>query len=217
MYGSGSVEHLAVGPVELARDVACHFDVLLLVLADGNPVGAPDQDVGRLQHRVREQPVVGRVPRLELLLVRDAALEQAHRRDRRQDPGELGDLGQIALPEQDRARGIDAERQEVERHAACQRAPLLRIANARERVQIGDEVRGPVAFLQRDELAQRAEVVAQVLHARRLDAREHARTADALARTLLRDRHARPPAASAPRRRDPRRRRASRSARRGER
>ena len=51
----GLDEHLAVGGVEAARDLARELEVLALVLAHRHLVGLVEQDVGRLEHRVEEQ------------------------------------------------------------------------------------------------------------------------------------------------------------------
>ena len=57
-----------------------------------------------------------------LLLVRRRPLEPAHRRDRRQQPHQLGVLRPVALDEQRAALGVEAERQQAGRHLARPRA-----------------------------------------------------------------------------------------------
>ena len=49
MYGSGTVNVVAVAAVEPLREVAGQLEVLALVLADRHAVGLVEQDVGRLQ------------------------------------------------------------------------------------------------------------------------------------------------------------------------
>ena len=78
--GVGELEYLAVCVVELLRKVARHLEVLLLVLADRDEVGIHDEDVGRHQHRVGEEPVRRLEAVRHLVLVAVAALEKAHRR-----------------------------------------------------------------------------------------------------------------------------------------
>ncbi len=114
--GLGDDEDLPELLVELAGDVAGHLQVLLLVLAHRHQIGEVDQDVGRLQHRIGEQPVVGREALGDLVLVADGALEQAHGRDAGEDPGELGDLGDVLLGKKGRLLRVEAEGQEVQSH-----------------------------------------------------------------------------------------------------
>ena len=51
----------------------------------------------------------------DLVLVRVAALEQAHRADRGQDPTQLADLGDIGLAEDDGLGGVKPQREEIRR------------------------------------------------------------------------------------------------------
>ncbi len=55
---------------------------------------------------------------LALLLVRRRPFQPADRRDRREQPGELGDLRPVALDEQRAVIGIEAERQQRRGHLA---------------------------------------------------------------------------------------------------
>ena len=91
---------LAVDVVEPLGDVARDLQVLLLVLAHRDDVGVVEQDVGRLEHRVGEQAVLGGDPLGLLVLVADALLQPAHRGDARQEPGQLGRLGHVRLDEE---------------------------------------------------------------------------------------------------------------------
>ena len=63
---------------------------------------------------------------LLLLLVRRRPLEPAHRRDRREQPGQLGVLGTVALDEQRAAFRIEAEGQERGGHLARARPQHVR-------------------------------------------------------------------------------------------
>ena len=51
----GHHQRLAEGGVEALRDVARQLEVLALVVADRDLVGAVGEDVRRLEHRVEEQ------------------------------------------------------------------------------------------------------------------------------------------------------------------
>ena len=55
MRCSGTTSDLAEAGVEALRDVAHQLDVLALVVADRDLVGAVGEHVGGLQHRVEEQ------------------------------------------------------------------------------------------------------------------------------------------------------------------
>jgi hypothetical protein len=79
-----------------------------LVLADRHVASFVDRDVGTLEDRIAEQRVVN-VVRLSpsLLLERRCPLDPADRDDRAQEPGELGVLGPVRLPEQHRLLRVE--------------------------------------------------------------------------------------------------------------
>ena len=88
------VDRLGEIVVELLRDVAAELEMLLLVLADRHMGRAIDQDVGRHQARIGEQPDRGVLAVLAgLLLELGHAVEPAHAGDAVEHPGELGVLG----------------------------------------------------------------------------------------------------------------------------
>ncbi len=171
--GLGDDEDLAELLVELAGDVAGHLEVLLLVLAHRDEVGQVDEDVRRLQHRVGEQAVVGRDPLGDLVLVADGPLQQSHGRDAGEDPGELGDLGDVLLGKKGALLGVEPEREKVQSHSHRVLPQKRGVLYRRQRVVAGDEVEGIVPLLQRDVLAECPEVVAQMGSARGLYAGEY--------------------------------------------
>jgi len=69
MSASGSVK-ISPKRVETLRDVARQFDVLLLVIADGDEVRVIEQIVARYQHRIIEQARRGAGLFLRLILGR---------------------------------------------------------------------------------------------------------------------------------------------------
>ena len=147
--------------IEAAGQVARHFDMLDLVLADGHDVGVIDQDVGRHEHRIGEQPGVGAEPAGLLVLVGNAAFQQAHGRAAEQDPAELGHLGHVRLQEQRGPIRIEPQGQQIERRVERVAPQLRGIADRCQGMQVGDEVEGRFGLiLQVDVLADRAEVVA---------------------------------------------------------
>ena len=147
-----------------------------LVLADGHERGLVDDDVGGLQDRVREQPVVDVVGLvLALLLVRRGALQPAHRGDRHEQPGELRVLGPVALDEQRAALRVEPEGEQRGGHLAGLATQQVGVVQARQGVVVDDAVDRLVLPLELDVVADRAQVVADVRGARRLDAGEDAR------------------------------------------
>ena len=83
--------------------------MLLLVLTDGHQVRQVDEDVRRLQHWVGEEPVTGAESLSHLVLEADRSLEQPHGRHAGEDPGELGDLGDVVLGKKGGLCRIEAE------------------------------------------------------------------------------------------------------------
>ena len=167
-------EVLAEARVEPRRDVAHELEVLALVLPDrdlGRPVG---EHVGRLQHRVEQQP-----GRHELALLRGLvaelvhAVELAERGDRAQQPAKLGVLLHVALAEEHAPLGVQAGGDEHGGGVVDALAQLARLVGDRDRVQVHDAVdRRIAAVLALHVLPDGPDVVPEVLAPRRLDARE---------------------------------------------
>jgi hypothetical protein len=153
--------------------------VLQLVLAHGDDRGLVQQDVRRHEHGVLEEAGEDVLLLRPLVLELRHALEVPERRDVREVPRELGVLAHVALHEQGAARRIEPARHEVARHALDARAKLGRVVLVGDRVRVDDaedevllllgDLRGPGAH--------RAEPVADVELAGRLDAGEDARAA----------------------------------------
>ena len=157
-------ERLAVAAVEGADDLAADSSRWA---AWSRPTGTRsalvDDDVGGLQDRVREQAVVDVVRLLLLLLlVGRRPLHPADGRYGREQPGELGVLGAVALDEERACVRIEPEGQEGRGHLARSRAEHVGIVEARQRVVVDDAVDRLELALQRDIVANRAQVVAEV-------------------------------------------------------
>ena len=129
-----------------------------------------------MQDRVEEEPGRDQVAlpgRLVAELVH--AVQLADRGHRRQQPGQLGVLADVALAEEDAALGIEPGGEQDRRGVVDALAQLGRVVGHRDRVQVDDAVDGRIAaVLAGDVLRDRPDVVAQVLAARGLDSREDA-------------------------------------------
>ena len=153
--------------------------MLLLVFADRHLVGAVEQDVGGHEHRVVEQPHADALALAAARLVLELrhAPQLAHVGDGVEQPHELGVLRHVRLHDDDGALGVDAGREEhvgqLDRVAA-QHGALLAHGDG---VQVDDAEDAVVGLLHGDEVADRAQVVAEVQRAARLDAGEDARAA----------------------------------------
>ena len=139
--------------------------MLSLVVADGDEVGAVDQDVGRHQHRVGEQPDADGLLAGGLLLELGHPAQLAEGGGALEDPGELGVLGNVALQEDRAAPGIEADCQETAGNLDRPGAQRLRVDVGGEGVQVDDAEDPLVDFLAGNPLAECAEVVADVRRA----------------------------------------------------
>src|ERR1035437_4593597 len=148
---------------EAAVPVACddprQLEVLDLVFAHGNEVRVVEQDVRRLQDGVIEDPRHHLLLLRRLLLERNLPLELAERRDRVENPRELGMLGHLRLDEQGRLRRVDPGGEEPHRHFL--RAPLQfpRLVGRRNGVVVHDAEERLELVLQLHPVLHRPEVV----------------------------------------------------------
>ena len=99
--------------VEAPGQVAHQLQVLALVLAHRDLVGAVGEHVGGLQHRIQQQPgrhqlALGRALFAELV----HPLQPSELGQRAQQPRQLRVLGDVALAEQDAAGGVEPGRQQ---------------------------------------------------------------------------------------------------------
>ena len=92
----------------------------------------------------------------------------------RQQPRQLGVLGDVALAEEDAALGIEARGEQDRGRVVQALAQLGGVVGDRGRVQVDDAEDALAALLARDVLGDRADVVAEVLAPGRLDAGEDA-------------------------------------------
>ena len=92
--------------IERLGDVPANFDVLRLVFADRDDVGIVSQDVCGLENRIGEQTSHHGQAFGNLILVRNASFQQAHRRAGHQQPAQLRNFWHIRLNEQSRLFGV---------------------------------------------------------------------------------------------------------------
>ncbi len=164
-----------VAPVERAGDVAGELEMLLLVLAHGDMGRLVEDDVSGHQHRIGVEPE----PRLFALLAGlflelGHAVEPAQGREATEQPGQLGMGGHRALVEDDAATGIDPGGDIGGGHLARLGAELRRVLRQGNGVEIDNAKDAVVIALQRDPVADGAEIIAEMQVASGLDAREDA-------------------------------------------
>ena len=148
--------------------------MLALVLPHRHLVRAVGEHVGRLEHGIHQQAGGDQLALGDGLVAELVhPVELADRGDRREHPAQLRVLLHVALAEQDAALGVQAGRHQDRRgvvHALAQRA---RVVVHGDRVEVDDAVDRQVrAVLALDVLADRPDVVAEVLAPRGLDAGE---------------------------------------------
>ena len=144
--------------------------MLALVVADRDDVGLVEQDVARHQDGVGEEAGGDEVLALALLLELRHAAELSEPGDGREQPSGLGVRGHMALAEERAAVGVEADRKEERGQVERAVVQVVRVVVDRDRVQVDDAEEGVALVLRRDVLAHRADVVADVLGTRRLDA-----------------------------------------------
>ena len=95
------------------------------------------------------------------------------RGDRGEQPGQLGVLADVGLAEEDAALGVEAGGEQDRRRVVEALAQLGGLVGDGDRMQVDDaEDRRVAALLPLDVLADRADVVAEVLAPGRLDSAE---------------------------------------------
>ena len=121
---------------------------------------------------------MNRAAEAELALLARFLLELRHpvqiavRGHRAEQPAELGVLAHVGLAEEDRLRRIDPGSEQDRGRVVEALAELGRVVGDRDRVEVDDAIDRVAAVLSLDVLADRADVVAEVLAAGRLDAAE---------------------------------------------
>ena len=150
--------------------------MLHLILAHRHACGVIQQDVRRLQHGIREHTGQHAFLPTALVLVLRLPLELTQRCHGIEDPRQLRVLRHCTLEEQRAALGIEPRRQQGDGHFVATSPQVGRLVVSGEGVQVHHAEKGRVApFLQPRPVLDRAEVVADVQFARRLDPTEDSR------------------------------------------
>src|SRR5437016_12861088 len=103
------------------------------------------------------------------------ALEQPHRRNRGQNPGQLCHLWHVRLSKKCGAFRVETASEKIECNAAAVFSQSFRITQAGECVVIGDEIKRFSLSLQSDPGPHHAEVIADVQHTTGLNTRSEER------------------------------------------
>ena len=165
-------EGLAVAVVEADRDLACQLQVLTLVVAHRHRRGVVEEDVGRHEDGIGEEPDPDGLLALPLVLELGHAPQLAHRRRALEQPGEPGVLGHLALDEERGPVGVEADGEQVESGIERVGPQDGRVDLRGQRMKVDDAVEGVVPVLEGHPVAQGPEVVPQGEIARWRDAGE---------------------------------------------
>jgi hypothetical protein len=152
--------------------VARQLEVLTLVVADRHPVGLVEEDVAGHQHGVREEPRRDELALVGLVLELRHPPELPVAGDRGEQPTRLGVRRDVALCEHRRSFRVEPGREQHREQVERPVVQVVRVVLDRDRVEIDDAEERLAELLCVCVLAEAADVVAEVLVARRLDAAE---------------------------------------------
>ena len=163
-YGLGEREDVgAVHGVEALCEGARHFEVLLLVFADGDACGLVDEDVGGHEGGVSEQAGVDVVGVLaHFVLEGGDALELAEVGVHVQEEVELDGLREVALEVDGGLLGVEACGEVLDEDGASVLVDAAGSGVSGQGVVVGHEEVAVVDVLHGDEVAQGAEIIAEV-------------------------------------------------------
>ena len=169
----GHDEGLAVAVVEADGQVPGELEVLALVVAHRDPLGVVEQDVGRHEHGIGEQPGPHRLLLAALVLELGHPAQLPEGGGALEQPRQPGVLGDVALDEQGAHRRGRARRpagwSAVSRVAAGQEGGVVVEGQG---VEVDDAEEGVVVVLVGDPVAERPQVVAEVEVTARLHPRQ---------------------------------------------
>ena len=174
--GDGGVGDDEGGPeplVEPLSQVTGQLEVLALIVADWHPLGVVQEDVGRHEDRIGEQPDPDVFLATPLVLELGHPAELAHGRRALQEPREPGVLGYLALDEDGAQRRVQSGGQEVHRRIESPLPQVLGLDLDGQGMEVDDAEVGVVLLLMGHPLPHGPQVVPQMHLARGLHARKY--------------------------------------------
>jgi hypothetical protein len=180
----GLRKDLTIEEVEAARNLARDLDVGLVILAHRHQVGPRHENVGGLKHRVAEQ-AEGQLLLVDIgvaghVLDAGQAGQARHGDQHLEDQVELVNLLDRRLDIEGNLLGIDTDGQMIEHQVADVLRDLGDIVAGRlggEHMQVGDDKKTLIAFLEGHAIGKRADIVAKMELAGGAVAGEDARSA----------------------------------------
>ena len=160
--GVGDDEGVGVERIEALRDIAGEFQVLRLVVADGDDTRLVEQDIGGHEDGVLEEPVADGFLFGGLYLVLRHAFEPADGRDAGEHPGELGVGGHGGLHHDGAILGVDSGGEIEGGDLIDFGAQFGRILIDCDGVQVHDTENALVVVLDANPVFERAEVISDV-------------------------------------------------------
>jgi len=166
LVGGGAVVDAAVELVELAGDVAAHFDVCFLVFADGDEFGSEGEDVSALAdgvHGEAEGVGVAEAFGVDLGFEGGVAHDLVEGDEHGEEKCKFGDSGDLALEDEGGAFGVEADGEPVFDYAEGVGADVgWSFGERGEGVYVGDEEVAVVVVLEVQAVFEAADVVAEV-------------------------------------------------------
>ena len=174
-HGFGQFEQvLTVAGIKFRGDVAGHFQMLFLILADGHDVAVVDEDVGGHQHWVGEKTGAGDETAGGFVFEGMSIFQHRDRSDAAEQPRQFGDFRNVALAKKGRSSRVQAAGEKVERQFAAMVAEDDRVVNGGQSVIVSNKIKGFAFMLQANGGLHHAEIISKVGAACWLDARENA-------------------------------------------
>jgi hypothetical protein len=166
-------EDFAIGVVKSDGYIASDLNVLFLVGADGDEVAVEDEDVGCLQDRICEQPVIWTHTLGDFVFEACASLQKSHRGNAGKQPSELGNFWHIGLTPEDGFFGIKTEGDIIHCYIESVLSNIIWGRIAGKGVVVGNKIKAIVLGLEFEVLAHCAEEITYVKPTRWLYARQN--------------------------------------------
>src|SRR5690606_4999585 len=150
--------------IEPLSQVPRQFQMLLLILADGNEICLIEQNVCRHQYGINAKPHTGTFPTTLLRLIFELrhSLKFAHSRYAGKYPREFSVLVDVGLDEDRRFFGVNTCRKVYASEIERRLTQGCRILRERDRMKVDNAVVRLVIILQSDPILQSSEVIPQM-------------------------------------------------------